>query len=165
MNCTWIKRTALLALALQGFWMMPAQAQTTAQNSPSETSLIYARLIANSCPGQWETPACLSAVSKSNLALAANYGGALQEKNLNDAAEKIKQHCAASTAASDQEFPAYAMKSAFIECANAMSDVSDETKITPDLSHYQLLIGATMCLGKDPGCAEITRTLQQYAKP
>jgi hypothetical protein len=89
----------------------------------------------------------------------------LQEQKLNDAAEKIKQHCAAATAAREQEFPAYAMKSAFIECANMMSDVSDETRITPDLSHYQLLIGATMCLNKDPGCAEITKTLRQYITP
>jgi len=161
MNYTWIKKAAFFGLILQSFYMLPAHAQT----GPSETSLIYAKLIANACPDQWESPACLSAVSKSNLALAANYGGALQEQKLNDAAEKIKQHCAASTAAREQEFPAYAMKSAFIECANMMSDVSDETRITPDLSHYQLLIGATMCLNKDPGCAEITKTLRQYTTP
>jgi hypothetical protein len=164
MNCAWIKKAVFFGLLLMSLSAVSAQAQTASPNVPSETSLIYAKLIANACPDQWESPACLSAVSTSNLALAANYGGALQEAKLDAAAEKIKQHCAASTAAREQEFPAYAMKSAFDECATTMLDVSDETGIPPDQSHYQLLWLAAVCLANKPECAPISEDIKKYRK-
>ncbi len=159
MTFSHFKKLALIGFMLQGLAFAPAYAQET----PSADAVTYAKLMGAHCPNAWETDACLSAVSKSNLALASNYGAKLQENKQDAAAEDIKQHCAASTAASQGSYPAYAMKSAFIECANTMSDTAAKTKIDPDLSHYQLLIGATMCLNKDAGCDSITKTLQQHA--
>ncbi len=98
------------------------------------------------CPGKWESPECLSVISSSNLAMASNFGAALKDKGLEADAEQVKQHCAASTAAQKQAFPAYAMKSAFIECANLVADITQKTGVQPDLSQYQLMVGATMCL-------------------
>ena len=158
-----LKKLALLGIILPALAFTPASAQTGGAETPSAEALTYAKLLGAHCPNAWESDACLSAVSKSNLALASNYGAKLQENKQKDAAENIKQHCAASTAAAEGSYPAYAMKSAFIECANAISDTSIKTRIDPDASHYQLLIGATMCLNKDAGCENITKSLQAYA--
>lgn len=159
-----LRMLALLGLTVQILMLSPiAQAQNAGAETPSAESLTYARLLGAHCPNAWESDACLSAISKSNLALVSNYGAQLQENKQDSAAENIKQHCAASTAAAEDSYPAYAMKSAFIECANAMSDTATKTRIRPDASHYQLLIGATMCLNKDSGCDSITKSLQAYA--
>jgi hypothetical protein len=154
-----MKFLSLLTLAL--LTLSPAMAR--AEAVPSATALTYAKLLGQSCPGQWESQTCLKAASQSSLTLAANYGGALQERKLNAEAEDIKQHCAASTAATQGEYPAYALKSAFIECANTMSDVAAKTSIDPDVSHYQLLVATVMCLDKDAGCVEIEKTLKGHA--
>lgn len=154
-----IKFLSLLTLALFAFAPTPSHAEAV----PSATALTYAKSLGQVCPGQWESQPCLKAASQSSLALAANYGGALQEKKLNAEAEEIKQHCAASTAATQGEYPAYAMKSAFIECANTMSDVATKTTLDPDVSHYQLLVATVMCLDKDAGCVEIEKTLKGHA--
>lgn len=154
-----IKFLSLLTLALFAF----APAASHAESVPSATALTYAKALGQACPGQWESQPCLKAASQSSLALAANYGGALQEKKMNAEAEEIKQHCAASTAATQGEYPAYAMKSAFIECANTMSDVATKTTLEPDVSHYQLLVATVMCLDKDAGCVEIEKTLKGHA--
>lgn len=161
-----LKRMALLGLALPAMALAftpAAFAQTGAAETPSAEALTYARLLGAHCPGAWESDPCLSAISKSNLALASNYGAKLQENKQNDAAENIKQLCAASTAAAEGSYPAYAMKSAFIECANAINDTANKTRIDPDKSHYQLLVGATLCLNKDAGCESIAKSLQGYA--
>lgn len=150
---------AAVALAVLSFAISPARAQQA-----SEDSLAYAQLLGEYCPGKWETPYCLKAVSQSNLTMVANYGGALQESGKTQEAENIKQHCAASTAATEGDYPAYAMKSAFIECANTISDTASRTGMQPDLSLYQLLVGATMCLDQAAGCANIEQTLRQHAQ-
>lgn len=160
MRLTNLKMTAAaaaLSIALLGY--PPAHAAGGA----SEEALASAQLLGEYCPGQWESASCLKAVSQSNLVMVSNYGGALQESGKAQAAEQIKQHCAASTAGTEGDYPAYAMKSAFIECANTISTVSEQTGMTPDLSHYQLLVGATMCLDKAAGCANIEQTLRQHA--
>lgn len=159
MNFQRIKFLSLLTLALFTFSPLTAQAEAV----PSATALTYAKLLGQSCPGQWESQTCLKAASQSSLTLAANYGGALQDKKLNAEAETIKQHCAAATAATQGEYPAYAMRSAFTECTGTISDVAEKTSVNPDVSHYQLLIATVMCLDKDAGCGEIEKTLKGHA--
>ena len=158
MRLTYLKTTAAaLTLAFLGF------APAYAAGAASEEALASAQLLGEYCPGQWESAYCLKAVSQSNMVMVSNYGGALQEGGKAQAAEQIKQHCAASTAGTESDYPAYAMKSAFIECANTISTVAEQTGMTPDLSHYQLLVGATLCLDKAPGCANIEQTLRRHA--
>ncbi len=128
----------------------------------SPISLAAAKSIAGVCPGAWESPACLTAVSQSNYTLVSNYGAALQQSRLETPAETLKQKCAASTAHREQAFPATAMKSAFIECANAISDLVDQTRVSPDLDHYQLLVAPVLCMNKDKSCTAIEGGLKAY---
>lgn len=134
----------------------------SAAYAASEASVTYARRIAPVCIGAWETPACLTAVSESNLVLASNYGAKLQENKQDTAAETLKQHCAASTAHREKQYPAYAMESAFVECINIISDLNDQTGVSPDVDHYQLLVMAGLCMRKDRRCPPMERGLQQY---
>lgn len=157
MKDTFMKFLILALLAFLSFGATAAQAQTA-----SEASVTYAKRIAPVCIGAWETPACLTAVSESNLVMASNYGGALKERNLEAAAETLKQHCAASTAHREKQFPAYAMESAFVECINIISDLNDQTGLSPDVDHYQLLVMAGLCMRKDPRCAPMENALKQY---
>lgn len=147
----------LFALILLSCFSLPVKAQTA-----SEASVTYAKRIAPVCIGAWETPACLTAVSESNLVLASNYGAKLQENKQDTAAETLKQHCAASTAHREKQYPAYAMESAFVECINIISDLNDQTGIAPDVDHYQLLVMAGLCMRKDRRCPPMERGLQQY---
>tara|TARA_Y100000588_G_scaffold157103_1_gene171069 strand:- start:97 stop:600 length:504 start_codon:yes stop_codon:yes gene_type:complete len=133
-----------------------------AQDKVAPEVMAFAREISKSCPHQWEEQACLSDVSASALVLAANYAGDLQSNGMIGAVEQIKQHCAAATAATQGTYPAYAMKSAFTECANKIYDVSEQTSIKPDLSHYQLLIGAIWCMNKDSQCKTIEDQLGAF---
>ena len=131
--------------------------------APSQTSLEYARRVANTCSGnRWEEQACLKAVSENVYVMASNYGATLQQRGKKAASEKIKEHCAAATAATQGEYPAYAMRSAFVECANMISDMVDSTRMSPDLSQYQLLVGAVQCLDKSTACMAIESGLKRY---
>tara|TARA_R110002124_G_scaffold149220_1_gene315037 strand:- start:180169 stop:180675 length:507 start_codon:yes stop_codon:yes gene_type:complete len=135
-----------------------ALAQTPAQ--ASEESVTFARLISTHCLGRWAEQDCLTSVSQSTLVLAANYAGFLESNGMIGAVEQIKQHCSAATAGTKGEYPAYAMQSAFTECANMIFDVSEQTNIKPDLSHYQILVSAILCLSKDRRCAGIEKQLK-----
>ena len=128
----------------------------------SQTATQAAQSIAAVCPGAWESPACLTAVSQSNFTLVSNYGAVLQKAKREAQAETLKQHCAASTAHREQAFPAAAMRSAFVECANTISDLADQTKISPDLDHFQMLVAPVMCMDKSKSCAQIEGGLKQY---
>lgn len=134
---------------------------STAQ-AASEYSVTHAQKIAAVCPGAWESPACLTAVSESNLVMVSGYGATLQERKMEAQAETLKQHCAASTAHREKQFPAYAMNSAFTECANIISDLVDQTQILPDQDHYTLLVLPVLCMNKDPRCAPMEKGLLQY---
>lgn len=151
----------IAALALLTLLTIPATAR--AGSGVSAEGLAAARLVGAHCPGQWESASCLRAVSQSNLTMVSNYGEVLHNARKAQAAEQIKQNCAASTAATEGDYPAYAMKSAFIECANAITTISEQTGTAPDLSQFQLLVGATMCLDKGAGCAQIEAGLRQHA--
>ena len=154
-----LRRTRMFAFTalIQLCAILPAHAQAV-----SAVSKTHATALANACPGNWESPACLTAVSQSNMVLVSNYGAMLQHKNKNEAAETLKQHCAASTAHSKEQFPAYAMNSAFIECVNIISDLADQTQVMPDQSHYQLLLLPALCLSKDKRCGPMEKGLLQY---
>lgn len=149
-----IFKVSLFVMVLT-FGAASARAETA-----SPTASAHAGTVGAVCPGQWESQDCLKAVSESNMVLAANYMETLVNRNLKPESEKIKQHCAASTAATQGEYPAYAMKSAFTECANMISDVSDLTGVTPDVSHYQILVGSVLCMDKDQRCAVIEQGLR-----
>ncbi|MBU0859509.1 MAG: hypothetical protein KJ667_06205 [Alphaproteobacteria bacterium] len=159
MTFSFIKKTALTVVMLQALAIVPAHATGAA----SEDALTFGQLLGEYCPGQWESAHCLKAVSQSNMVMVSNYGAALQESGKKQAAEQLKQHCAASTAGTEGDYPAYAMKSAFTECANTIGDLAGQTNLKPDLSHYQLLVGATMCLDGAAECAPIEKTLRQLA--
>ena len=148
-------RTFIMVLSAVCALALPAHAA-------SEASLIHAKRIAAVCPGAWESPACLTALSESNLVMVSTYGANLQERKMDAPAETLKQHCAASTAHREKAFPAYAMKSAFIECANIISDLVDQTKVMPDADHYQLLVAPVLCMNKDASCAQLEKGLLQY---
>lgn len=138
-------------------------APSQALGAPSQTSVEYAKRAANACTGgQWETPACLKAISENVYIMASNYGAALQQRGKKADSERIKEHCAAATAAAQETFPAYAMRSAYVECANMVYDVTESSRVQPDLSQYQLLVGAVQCLDKTMACKAVEIGLKQY---
>lgn len=133
------------------------------EEAPSQNALNNARSVANTClGGQWEKQACLKAVSQNNLIMASEYAGALKEAGKAQEAEFIKETCAASTAAAQEEFPAYAMRSAFTECVNAIPSAANATGILPDQSQFQLLVAAIQCLDKGEACTAIEQSLARY---
>lgn len=130
-----------------------------AQGQASEQARVFAQTLSANCLRSWTTQPCLKNISQSVLVLAANYAGDLESQGLIGAVEQIKQHCSAATAGTKGEYPAYAMQSAFTECANMIYDVSEQTKIKPDLSHYQLLVSSILCMNKDRSCSNIEKSL------
>jgi len=147
----------------------PAPSQEQDNNAPprdvvpSTNALDHANIVANAClSGQWATQPCLSALSDNNMVMASNYAAALSESAMTQSAENIKQHCAASTAASNESYPAGAMRSAFVECVNIIVDESKKSGITPDQSQFQLLFSAVQCLDGAPSCAAIEQGLSRY---
>ena len=125
--------------------------------------MAHAQKIASTCPGSWEQQTCLEAVSESNITLASNYAETLNNAGKSGQLEPLKQLCAASTAATEGEYPPAAMSSAFTECANGIYDISEQSGIKPDQSNYQLLIAAILCLNKDPQCGVLERSMTQGA--
>ncbi len=136
----------------------PAEARTN-ENNPAKT---YIGPIAQKCSGSWEAQDCLKVLSQSTLVLASNYGADLKEQGNENAAENLKQHCAAATAATRMEVPADAMRSAMTECANIIFDISQKTGVKPDQSHYQLLVYPVMCLSGDANCPAVEKGLAEY---
>ena len=135
----------------------------TPEQQPSESALTYAQKVADAClGGQWEEQVCLEAVSQNNLVMASNYAAALSENGHAQSAENIKQNCAASTAATEGQYPAVAMRSAYVECVNTIVDVVGQTNIMPDQSQYQLIVSAVQCLDGAPSCAQIEQGLANY---
>ena len=137
----------------------PAQAQQV-----NKQVLAHAGQIASVCPQKWETQNCLKAVSSSNKTLAVNYATKLDQAGHKASVEQVKQVCAAATAGTEGEYPAYALQSAFTECVNGLYDISQKTNILPDQSHYQLLVGSVLCLSKAPQCAALEQQMSAYAR-
>ncbi|MBL4803602.1 MAG: hypothetical protein JKY71_01955 [Alphaproteobacteria bacterium] len=138
------------------------QAQPT-ESQPSSTATSFAQRIAQACvSGKWEQQPCLKAVSENNLVMASNYIAALDEAGKKQQGEMVKQKCAASTAATKGEYPANAMRSAYVECVNHVVDTVKATGMLPDQSQYQLLVGAVQCLDKATACSAIEQGLSRY---
>lgn len=146
-----MNKKTLLALIIM---LVPMSAQ--AQSQVSED---HARRVASVCPGNWNSQECMKVVSGSTLVMVANYMKALDEAGKKTEVETIKQNCAAATAATQQEVPAYAMLSANTTCANMIYDVSEQTGVVPDQSHYQLLVGPILCMNADRRCPPIEQEL------
>lgn len=121
--------------------------------------MAHAKKIASVCPKSWEKQNCLAAVSESNLTLAANYAQTLDNAGKSKHLEPLKQICAASTAATKGKYPAEALLSAFTECANGIYGIYQKSGVQPDQSNYQLLVGAILCLNKDPQCDLLEQSL------
>tara|TARA_B100001989_G_scaffold250218_1_gene226916 strand:- start:90 stop:731 length:642 start_codon:yes stop_codon:yes gene_type:complete len=146
-----------------------AQNNTNNQQKPPELSTedqekvqilqIHLKDLAQKCPNTWTSQKCLAALAESNKTLISVYAGDLDENGFKDQLTPLKEHCAASTAASKIEVPAYAMKSAMTECANTIYDISEATQVKPFLSHYQVLVTSIFCLSDDPRCAPLENTL------
>lgn len=121
--------------------------------------------VADACPGNWESPECLRATSQSALVLISQYGASLEHEGQEHAKEPLKEECAASTAATQENgIPAYALKSAYTVCLNKITDIADETGVKPDPSYLQLMVGAIWCMDRNPQCAMVEGGLRKWAK-
>jgi hypothetical protein len=114
---------------------------------------------ANICPKNWESQACLSTVSQIVYDMVTLYEKGLNNISRPNHIPALKEKCAAATAAANGEFPAYAMQSAYTECANNLYELSEQTSLKPQAESYQALIGAVLCLSKDPSCSGIESQL------
>lgn len=124
-----------------------------------------ARNIANSCPQRWENESCLKATSQAALVLVSNYGGRLDQAGKKNYMETLKEDCAASTAATQEEgIPAYAMKSAYTVCMNSIVEIADGSGVKPDPSYMQLLLATVWCMEKSPQCEMMELALRKWAK-
>ena len=130
----------------------------------SQQAIYHAGMIAKNCAPIWDNPNCIRSVGDSNYEFLSIYGAQLQYMKKDVFAENLKNSCAASTASRTDPVPAYALRSAMIECANAVSDISGKSGITPDLSHYQLMVAGTICLAGAPECQSIMEQLKSYAR-
>ena len=158
-------RSAFLCFLISLFLCVQTVSYAVAQTNqnPSAESVYHAQKVAASCLNkQWTAPLCLKNLSESALVLSANYAGVLESKGMIGPIEQIKQNCAAASAGTQGDYPAYALTSAFTQCANMIFDVSEQTYIKPDLSHYQILVGSILCLSRDPRCTSIEQQLKAY---
>lgn len=149
---------AVLLCLLVAITVMPSVARAAAD----QIAVKFAQQVARTCTGAWTKPDCLTILSHSNYMMLANYGAVLQESNQMAAAENLKQHCAAATAHREEAFPAYAMRSAFVECANTISDIVDQTGVLPNQDLYQLLLLPVYCLDGHATCPMIEMSLKRY---
>ncbi len=139
--------------------------QQTAQTAQTalKTAQGYARDMAHAClGGEWEAQPCMVVVSENTLVMAANYQADLEKSGKKALGEQVKQKCAAATAATRGEYPAYAMQSAYTECANGLYEISEASGMKFDINQYQLLVGAIQCIGKTGNCKMFETGLGQY---
>ncbi len=139
----------------------------TATNTRSESSskakavstdnsvLGHVKSVTSSCVKNWSDQSCMKEISSMNMTLVSTYAANLKYSNKQSYLESLKEGCAASTAALKVNVPAYAMRSAMVECVNLMSDIADKTAIRPDPTLSQLAVGSILCLGKDKSCPQI----------
>jgi hypothetical protein len=159
----------LLALFCVAVSALPAAAQAIKKpqsgTDVSETAMHYTKMVAQDCSAKadaWSSNGCLRTLSESNRVMISNYMETLDREGQTQFVELVKNSCAASTAAEQGTYPADAMKSAFIECANAISDVAEASRLAPDLAHYELLAGSILCMSNDRRCREVSFRLHQF---
>lgn len=134
-------------------------AQSVTSSKMDNVVLGHVKTVTLSCVQKWEDQGCMKALSSMNMTFASTYASTLQNANKKSYTERLKNGCAASTAALKVVVPAYAMRSAMVECVNVMSDIADKASVRPDPSLSQLSVGAILCLGKDKSCKKIEQGL------
>lgn len=152
----------ILFVAVFCFLTMGSQAE--AQSGASSASQALAAKISQMCIDSWVEPACMASLSDNVTVLASDYAAKLKEVGYgDDVLEALKQGCAAATAASSQEVPAEAMRSAMTQCANLIADISKQSGVKPDQSLYQLLTYPILCYQEDPLCSVFELQLDAFA--
>ena len=134
-------------------------AQSSSKSEMNSAVLGHVKTVTLSCVKKWEGQSCMKALSSMNMTFTSTYAATLQNANKKPYMDRLKNGCAASTAALKVVVPAYAMRSAMVECVNVMSDIADKTSVRPDPSLSQLSVGAVFCLGKDKSCKTIEQGL------
>ncbi|MCL4677275.1 MAG: hypothetical protein KJ017_01635 [Alphaproteobacteria bacterium] len=142
----------------------PAPTEKTAQNPNVDKNFeADAQAIATACPGNWEAEECLKATSQSAMVLVSQFGASLEYEGYKAQMDPLKEDCAASTAATQQDgIPAYAMKSAYTVCANKIAEIAEITGVKPDPSYYQLMIASILCMDKNPQCRMMESSLKKW---
>lgn len=153
------------------FYLLPLAATAMAVGMPSTAQaqidaavMKHAQAVAKTCPGAWDKPACLKVLGESNFDMTVDYAAKLEAAGKKDFLEPLKQSCAASTAAREQDVPAYAMTSASKECANSIYDITQKTKVSPDRNYYQLIVASTLCLEGAKECADLEKQMHAIAQ-
>ncbi len=145
----------------------PAQAapsQAAALPKLSSVVLGHVKAVTSACVEKWEDQACMKALASMNVTLASTYAASLHSSNKRSYMGRLKNHCAASTAALQVSVPAYAMRSAMTECVNSMTTISQQTSVFPDPSLSQLAVSAVLCIAKNKACSEIEQGLLAAAQ-
>lgn len=114
---------------------------------------------AQHCNRGWSSQECMKTLSEASLVMTSRYAEDLDSKGHGNYLEELKNHCAASTAATKVTVPASAQRSAIVECVNHIVDISDSTGINPDPNFYQLMVGSVFCFDKQATCAIIEQSL------
>lgn len=140
---------------------VPQKSKEMSAQQIDRMTLMHTQEIGAYCVGSWQSQPCMKALASTNLTVATLYSRALERKGQKKMHDPLLQGCAASTAAVKREVPAYAMKSAMTECANAISDISEATKVKPNPTHFQLLVEPIFCLGGEPRCGKFEELLRQ----
>ena len=126
----------------------------------SKAARLHGGRVAGACLNKWEEQSCLRQVSDTYLTAVSLYAEDLEVGGFKAEQEPLKEHCAASTAATQlDDVPAYAMRSAFVECSNKIYAIYERTKIMPDQELGQLMVLAVLCLDKDPRCSQMEEGL------
>lgn len=122
-----------------------------------------AQAIAQSCPGNWEAEECLKATSQSAMVLISQFGASLEHEGYKSQMDPLKEDCAASTAATQQDgIPAYALRSAYTVCANTIAEIAEATGVKPDPSYFQLMIASILCMDNNPQCRMMESSLKKW---
>lgn len=97
------------------------------------------------------------------MVLVSQFGASLEYEGYKAQMDPLKEDCAASTAATQQDgIPAYAMKSAYTVCANKIAEIAEITGVKPDPSYYQLMIASILCMDKNPQCRMMESSLKKW---
>ena len=153
----------MFAFAMVIFFNSFANAEMKPAQAIDMNTKQFVNGLANRCVGSWESQPCLEMLAAVSMNVTAHYAQSLKNGGHEHDMEDLKQSCAASTAAMQQDVPAYAMKSAMTECANKISDINDDTQISPNVNHYQMIVIGVMCLGEDPSCAMLEKQITSMA--
>ncbi len=111
------------------------------------------------CSHEWESQICMKTLSEASLIMTSNFADDLNKNGFEGHLEELKQHCAASAAATKVNVPASAQRSAIVECVNHIVDVSEKTGLKPDPNFYQLMVGSVLCFDKNAACILIEQGL------